>query len=86
MPLRNCSHKLQSETGVKFAAVMHAATYQTCDRAPDPAHARKLAHTIRTFIDKSPGAFGHWERQIVTTDFVADPQITASVTPLWAMR
>jgi hypothetical protein len=86
MPLRCCGHKLQSETGVKFAAVMCAATYEACDHAPDSAHTSKLACTIRTFIDKPPGAFADWERQIVTTDFVADPEITASITPLWAMR
>ena len=39
MPLRWRRHKLQSETRVKFAAVMRATAYQTCDRAPDPAHA-----------------------------------------------
>ena len=65
---------------------MHAATYQTCDRVPDPAHAWKLARTIRTFVDEPPGAFADWERQIVTTDFVADSEIIASVTPLGAMR
>ena len=86
MPLRCCRHKLQSETRVKFAAVMYAAAYQTCDRAPDRAHPWKLARTIRTFVDKPSGAFADWEWQIVTTDFVADPKITASVTPLWAMR
>ena len=65
---------------------MHTATYETCDRAPDPAHAWKLTHTIRTFVDKPPGALADWERQIVTTGFVANPAITARVTPLWAMR
>jgi hypothetical protein len=86
MPLRWCRHKLQPETGVKFAAIVRAAAYQACDRAPDPAHPWKRARTIRTFVDKSSGAFADWERQIVTTDFVADPQITTSVAPLWAMR
>ena len=86
MPLRWRRHKLQSETRAKFAAVMRAATYETCDRAPDPAHAWKLARTIRTSVDKPSGAFGDWEWQVVTTDFVADPEITTSVAPLWAMR
>ena len=86
MPLRCCGHKLQSETGVKFAAVMRATTCETCDCASGPAHPWKLARTIRTLVDKPPGAFADWERQIVTTDFVADSEITASITPLWAMR
>ena len=77
---------MQSETGVKVAAVMRAATYETCDRALDPAHASKLARTIRTLVDKPPGLFADLERQIVTTDFVTDPEVTAGVTPLWAMR
>ena len=65
---------------------MRAATYETCDCAPDPAHAWKLARTARTFVDKPPGAFTDWERQIVTTGFVANPEITAGVTPFWTMR
>ncbi len=65
---------------------MRAATGQTCDRTFDSAHPRKIALTIWTFIKITPSRFANWERKIMATYFIADPEITASIAPFGSMR
>lgn len=65
---------------------MRAATCQACDRTFDSAHAWKIALTIWTFIKITPSTFADLEWKIVTTDFVADPEVTASIAPFESMR
>jgi len=65
---------------------MRAATCQACNRTFDSAHTRKLAGTIRAFVEKPPSTLANWERKIVTTHLIADPEITAGAAPLLSMR
>ncbi len=65
---------------------MRAATCQACDRTFDSAHPRKLARAIRAFVEKPRSMHADWERKIVTTHLIADPEIKAGATPLQSMR
>ena len=64
---------------------MRAATDQTCNRAFDPAHTRKIAPATWTPVEIAPSTFTDWERQIVTALLVANPEIAASLPPFNAM-
>ena len=65
---------------------MAAATCQACNRPFDSAHPRKIALTLWTFIEIMPSTFANWERKIMTTGLVADPEITAGAAPFGSMR
>jgi len=65
---------------------MRAATGQTCNRAFNPAHSRKIAPATWTPVKVAPSTFTDWERQIVTALFVANPKIAARLPPFKAMR
>ena len=65
---------------------MRAATCQACDRTFDSAHPRKIALTMWTFIEIMRSTFTNWERKIMTTHFIADPEITAGAAPFGSMR
>jgi len=65
---------------------MRAAACQACNRPFDSAHPRKIALTMWTFIEIMPSTFANWERKIMTTGFIADPEITAGAAPFGSMR
>ena len=79
-------HALQSKARVEFSTAMRAATGQTCNRAFDPVHARKIAMAMWTAVKITPGTLTDWERQIMTAVLVANSEITASLPPFNAMR
>ena len=79
-------YELQPKLGVKFPAVVRAATRQTCDRASDSARARKIEETIRALVNETPDAFMPREGEIVTTLFVADAEIVARRAPFQTVR
>jgi len=78
-------HQSQSKPGIELAVIVRAATDQTCDCTFDPAHARKIALAIWTFVKIPAGTFGDREREIMTTLFISDSQVATSLSPVGAM-
>jgi hypothetical protein len=63
-----------------------SATSETRNRSANATNARKFLFAIRTTINVTRRVRFRRERQIVTTDFVADLQIAAGIAPFIAMR
>src|SRR5438045_9762060 len=84
MPLHG--QQLQTKTNIKFAAVMGAATGETCDCAPDLPYAREIAAAIRATVDETRRIMLRRKRQRMTALFVRDSQIPTSLLPLRAVR
>src|SRR5438552_17029216 len=84
MPLDG--QQLQTKTNIKFAAVMGAATGETCDCAPDLPYAREIVPAIRATVDETRRITLRWKRQRMTALFVRDSQIPTSLLPLRAVR
>src|SRR5436190_16791788 len=84
MPLHG--QQLQTKTNIKFAAVMGAATGETCDCAPDLPYAREIVPAIRATVDETRRITLRWKRQRMTALFVRDSQIPTSLLPLRAVR
>ena len=82
----NLFHELQPKTRIKVSAIMHAATCQTCHRAFDSAHPRKIAVAIRARIKITPGTFADGKGKMVTTGFIADSEFATSVPPFLTVR
>ena len=71
---------------MKFPAIVRAAARQTCDRASDSPHPRKIEKTIRALVNETPDAFMPREGKIVTTLFVANTEIMARRAPFRTVR
>src|SRR5438045_8514490 len=84
MPLHG--QQLQTKTNIEFAAVMGAATGETCDCAPDLPYAREIAPAIRATVDETRRITPRRKRQRMTALFVGDSQILTSLLPLRAVR
>jgi len=85
-PLQSCRHTPQAESRIKFSTIVRAATCQACNRTFNSAHTWELTRTIRAFVEKAPSTFANWERKVMTTHFIANSEITTSVTPFESMR
>ena len=84
MPLH--SQQLQTKTNIEFAAVMGAATGETCDCAPDLPYAREIAPAIRATVNETRRITLRRKRQRMTALLVCDSQIPTSLLPLRAVR
>jgi hypothetical protein len=78
--------EFQSKARIKVAAVVFSATGETRNRASHTSHTRKIAAATRASINKTRRISFCGEGEIVTAHFVADSEITASVTPFRAVR
>jgi hypothetical protein len=78
--------EFQSKSRIEVAAVVFSATDETCDCATDAAHAWKLLFAVWTAINIANRVGFRRERQIVTTDFISDVEIAASVAPFDSVR
>ena len=79
-------HQHELEPRVKLAVVMCTATRETCNRAADPAHARKIPAAIRAAINEPHRKRARGERQLMAARFVSDAEIGAGLAPFWSMR
>ena len=82
----NAIHQLQPKPRIEVAAVVFSAAGETCDRAANATHARKIFSATRTSVNKTRSIGFRWEGEIVTTDFVADSEVPASIAPFRAVR
>jgi hypothetical protein len=64
---------------------MRTTASQTGHDATNSADAGKLSRADRTPIEKAAPAFGHCERQTVTTLFVTNSEIATGLPPFGAM-
>jgi len=79
-------HHLQPKSQIEFSSIVCAATLQTRYCTSHTTHAWKIAFAIRTPVKKSANSLGCRERQIVTTLFVINAEITTSLLPFDAVR
>src|SRR6266513_6321817 len=84
MPLHG--QQLQTKTNIEFAAVMGAATGETCDCAADLPYAREIAPAIQATVDETRRITLRRKRQRMTALLVCDSQIPTSLLPLRAVR
>src|SRR5215831_13338461 len=78
--------QLQPKTNIELAAVMGAATGETCDCAFDLAYAREISAAIRATVNETRRITLRRKRQRMTALFVCDSQIATSLLPLGSVR
>ena len=76
----------QPEALVVLAAIVFAAAREAGDGPANAPHAREIFRALRATIEKTSRTRLRWERQSVTTLFVANPEIAASPAPFFAVR
>src|SRR6516225_8478441 len=79
-------YRAQPKPRVEFAAVVCAATSETCHHPFDLAHARKISVAIWTAINEARRITLCWKRQRMTALLASDSQVAASLLPVDPVR
>ena len=79
-------YRAQPKPRIEFAAVVCAATFETCHHSFDLAHAREMTQAIRAAINETRRITLCWKGQCMTALFTYDSQIDAGLLPPGAVR